>query len=319
MKRISFLTKLIIFTFIPIIIFADSSRFHFEKGDAAYRDLDLFGMWGKGHAAIFYKWNSDLGTTIPSNSQRILEMTTDGLDTTNTIQTWINEVQLKDIWGSRGLSTLTRQKRNQIINEIMKIKNNQLGGAAYGGVTDNLYKDPTANNKNKKPTFRCDGLVEYIYEVVLGETWEPGNNKGLIENDIVDLSYFSPIIQYNSNRWDIKRAIDSTAQPPQVTVKDSQDNEIPPDGVTSDTNIKIYATDTEYGSGLKLLEIWKGDPNAGGTLFKSILKEYDIDHEYTSQEIGTLPEGEIYVRCHDQAGNDTLHKFTTPDDFSAIA
>ena len=68
-------------------------------------------------------------------------------------------------------------------------------------------------------------------------------------------------------------------------------------------------------SGPGLLEIFSGDPAAGGTLLASNSDLFSSTHVYTAADTGLsvltqLPEGNIFVRATDQAGNASVTNFT---------
>lgn len=96
---------------------------------------------------------------------------------------------------------------------------------------------------------------------------------------------------------------------------------VAPGGATSGSGLSFVADDTTGGtavlvSGLARLEIYKGDPTTGGTLLASNAVLYESTHTYTASDDGltamnSLPEGDIFVRVVDQAGNDTSVNLTT--------
>lgn len=106
---------------------------------------------------------------------------------------------------------------------------------------------------------------------------------------------------------------------------------IQPGGATSGNELSFTVDDTAGGaavliSGPGRLEIYKGDPNSGGTLLAANATLYETTHTYTASDPGLsamsdLSEGEIFVRAFDQAGNDTLVSFTilSPDSSTRIA
>lgn len=289
MKRKSLLSLALV-----SLITTGGFAFEFEKGDGLMRNYDFFfdlydlpfEPW-PGHAGMYWDF-LEYPPTEP-HDQRLIEMQGAGLVLTNTLQTWINHVGEGDVWGVKTMPALTATQRQRLTEIASSFTN-----AGYS--LTNGYKNPLVN----PPTFRCDGLVEYAYEYVLGEEGPPGNNGGIVAND--EWTSLNPLTMFNSVRWTTR----SAGVPPALTIRDASNAEIPNGGMTSDQNISAYATDTNNGSGLTRLEIWQGDPEAGGTLLNSISQDYDVDHTYAPAEIGPLPEGPITIRAYDQAGNRSL-------------
>ncbi len=91
---------------------------------------------------------------------------------------------------------------------------------------------------------------------------------------------------------------------PQFFITDSLGKVLQDGDSTTQTSITVDATDGDHGSGLSLIEIWKGNPDSGGALINSDDADYPKNHTYS---FSNLPNGDIYVRCFDQAGNDILH------------
>lgn len=92
---------------------------------------------------------------------------------------------------------------------------------------------------------------------------------------------------------------------------DSSNNVIENGGVTGDINLIVDVTDTEYGSGLYRLSIWKGDPDADGiklsghTEFRPISRLY-----FMKDDIQSLPSGTIvYVCAFDMAHHKSKSRF----------
>ncbi|MBN1824411.1 MAG: Ig-like domain-containing protein [Endomicrobiales bacterium] len=67
-----------------------------------------------------------------------------------------------------------------------------------------------------------------------------------------------------------------------------------------DNSITVYASDGANGSGLYALEVYLGNPDGYGILISTSYHNYDLDHTY---ELTDLPEGIVYIRSYDQAGN----------------
>ena len=254
----------------------------FEKGDGIFRDASYILTM---HSAIYYHWNPPSDSTsvpVPMNQQLIIEMGPDGMETARTVQDSIDTFGF--FYGPSFMSGLTATQRRAIVATALQYSN-----AEYNFTSG--YKNPTAT----PPTFRCDGLLEYCYEIALGDSWEPGNNGGIINND--EYWSLSPDAQYFHllNRTD---GVD-----PVIVVKDSDGNIIlEGDNITD--NIIVEVTDGNSGSGITRLEVWRGSPIDGGTEVESLRdnSNYNVNHTYSL----ILPGGEIFIRVFDQAGNEAL-------------
>lgn len=287
-----------------ILLADDNTPFYFEIGDVVFRDLQY--IWLDGHSGIYGGWNKDVARH--PQDQSILEMDTDGLYVSRNMLDWVYIVGWGGIWGSKSM-TLNAFQRREILRVITEIKNNSKGGADYGGIPFIYplgYKNPSGIGNNEKPSFRCDGLVEYVYETVLGEPWEPGNNGGLMIDDTDDILSFSPLKQFKSSRWEIYRRVNTRAAPPEIQVKDSAGNSIMVGSSIKESIVSVYATDTSSGSGLGLFEVWAGAPDNGGIKIQSLSEDYDIDNTYS---VPNLPNGAIFIRSWDQAGNYSQSNF----------
>ncbi len=281
------------------------AQYEFEKGDCIYKRADDFfekilgpvlGIDDIGHAALYRDWNV-LGTTqvssVEMNQHRVIEMQADGMNTERTFQRFIDNFWGAGYYvGSSGLQKLSDSQRRAIIATALTFTNAEYGFFAndawiYGG-----YKDPDHN----PPRFRCDGLVEYCYEIALGHNWKPGNNGGIVPNDTYRKMWPALQFTYLEPR--------TLGEKPIIEVKDSLGNKISKGDFVSNNNVIVEATDGSEGSGLSRLEVWKGLPGRGGTEIEFLRNttRYNVDHTYPIN----IPSGEIYIRVFDQAGNESL-------------
>jgi hypothetical protein len=89
---------------------------------------------------------------------------------------------------------------------------------------------------------------------------------------------------------------------------------IQPGGASNGKGVSIPADDRGGGaggaapvvSGPGKIEIWKGDPSAGGQLLASNDDDFPDQHTYTKDDPGLsildqLPEGQIFVKVFDRA------------------
>ncbi|PCI38120.1 MAG: hypothetical protein COB53_05175, partial [Elusimicrobia bacterium] len=99
-----------------------------------------------------------------------------------------------------------------------------------------------------------------------------------------------------------------------LAVLDANSQEVPNGGFPSQGEISISADDGSDGSGPGRIEIYQGDPNAGGSLLASNDNDFGESHTYSSSDQGlsilaNLPEDLIFVRVIDQAGNESSVSF----------
>jgi hypothetical protein len=250
-----------------------------EKGDAIFRQLNVVGFNGYGHTGIYSRWTPSSG----DSSSQAANFVVDGMDTIGVHgRTFEQFLDGQAYWGSyRANFTLTaEQRRNMVV-----VARNQIGA------TYELTGWPDI--KNPGVSFRCDGLVEYVYEQV-GVNGGVGFFTDAEEEQYVEVFYPSALMS--------RMTRDTGVASPTIKIMDSG-SEIASGGATNGQNISIEATDTESGSGLAGLKIWLGNPDSGGTLIKSIFADYNISHTYLISELGELPEGQIFVRVYDQAAN----------------
>ncbi|MCK4642670.1 Ig-like domain-containing protein [bacterium] len=170
---------------------------------------------------------------------------------------------------------------------------------------------------NEVTGVRCDGWVELVYAKAKLALQTDSNGLSILQmknphlwfnqktkdENGDDVTYFTP----NTLMYAMKQSI---GEAPSVEIKNSSDCEISDGEELKDLEITIHADDGENGSGLHSLEIWKGYPNEeDAEIVKTITGEYARGHTYSSEEIGALPVGEIYIRSFDQAGNYTDRNF----------
>ena len=285
-----------------------TAQYEFEKGDSIYRRADDFfekilgpvvGSNDVGHAALYRDWHVSDDTQVLSvemKQHRIIEMQSDGMHTETSFHTFHRSID--NFWGtgyyvsSPDLKKLSDSQRRAIIATALT-----LNDAEYGFLSNNApvmggYKDPFRN----PPRFRCDGLVEYCYELALGHDWKPGKNGGIVPNDTYKTMW--PALQYT---YLTPR---TQGEKPSIIVKDSVGKKISEGDTISVNRVMVEATDGDEGSGLSRLEVWKGTPNQGGTEIEYLRNnsKFNIGNTYSVN----LPVGEIYIRVFDQAGNESV-------------
>jgi hypothetical protein len=148
-------------------------------------------------------------------------------------------------------------------------------GSSYSFGVIGQYKGPNE--------FRCDGLVEYGYEQVLGGI-------GIV-ND-VNYNTLSPGLQY---------AALGLPQPKPPSIVEWTYYPLL-------NFVTVWADDGPNGSGLARVEVWAGAVGSG-TLVTSNPTFYDQSNIYGFNVPAT---GAVYLRIFDQAGNATVQTVVPP-------
>ena len=157
------------------------AREYFEKGDALYREKYDVGGISFGHCGLYWYWDISMD---PANRETHweIESSTEIPDTSHPSYpegvwsfTFKYFYERTTFWSVRTMSGLDWDMRNTIVATAEYFRYRRTEYDFLSG-----YKNPLGD----PPTFRCDGLVEYCYEIALGHDWEPGNNGGIIINDV---------------------------------------------------------------------------------------------------------------------------------------
>lgn len=278
-----------------------AERIVFEKGDALYREADLPIFFKDfGHCGLYWEWK-DVEGGVPNNpdaedykkQHNVIESSGRwwaifGFYTDPGVQQITFEEFYKKgtFWGVYTASIDAAQRRL-----IVETAENQKGKAKYHLFWG--YKNPEGN----PPTFRCDGLVEYCYEIAFGEPWEPGNNGGLIPNDT--WLTLKPKDQKKSDRLkerpkaEIRK--EGTGEVKEVRLEPSEEG-----------TLKAYASDGDDGSGITMVEFWDGEPDDTPDNYPGKRLGWD-DHDADIEDYYTIsyggPVAQLYAKAFDQAGN----------------
>lgn len=296
-KKIFLLILMVIMTlFLSNIIWAEERTIFFEKGDALYRRGKIpGGSWWFGHCGLYYEWidlNEDGEPNNPDDfaTHRVIESVGgQGVHgcAPEDIFTF-TQFDCTKFWGVYTNSDLTAAQRQLIIDTAKMQKDCEY--AFFRG-----YKNPSHYDKhgNRIPgSFRCDGLVEYCYEIAFNEPWKPKHNGGLVPNDT--WRRLKPTKQMESERL-TKR---TEAEVKEVRL------EFSPPGI-----LRTYASDEDKGSGITMVEFWDGMPDDTPDDAPGVRLGYD-DHDVTYSEpeenhiyqvYGTTAN--LYAKAFDQAGN----------------
>lgn len=313
MYKASRVLKLLLAALLSVLIVNSSyatNRPVFEKGDAIYRKGDLPGSWLLGHAGLYWEWVDLNEEGIPNDpndlkTHKVIESLAEGVTLKNNFDDFYHPTER--FWGVYTCHALTATQR-QFIIDMAKIQR----GCEYAFFRG--YKNPSDYDEYGNyalGSFRCDGLVEYCYEVAFGEPWEPGNNRGLILNDT--WRSLRPEKQMNSSKFEIR----TEAEVKEVRLVSSEEG-----------TLKAYASDGDYGSGITMVEFWNGKPDATPDSTEGTGKrldqgwdahDADVGDYYTHYYGGTVTH--LYAKAFDQAGNtivrpaleDTYVSATYPD------
>jgi len=96
---------------------------------------------------------------------------------------------------------------------------------------------------------------------------------------------------------------------PTLEIKTQQGQVVPNNGVTNSDALAVTVTDAESGPGR--LDIYRGDPNAGGTRVFFNDTDFDaVDHTYNVSSLGG--DGQYVAKGFDRAGNASVQSFGGP-------
>jgi len=271
----------------------------FEKGDAIYSDMGEDRFLGfLGHCGLYWEW-VDISGEEPNDPKKL---ETHKIIEASGYRHGVRESDFKkfydcgEFWGVYTCHGLTATQR-QFIVDMAKIQK----GCEY--VLSRGYKNPSDYDEYGNRvlgSFRCDGLVEYCYEIAFGHPWEPGNNRGLVFNDT--WRSLRPNRQMNSPLF--FRREDAIVK--EVRLEPSEDG-----------TPKAYASDGGKGSGITMVEFWDGMPDdtpfgggdedisgkrLGWDVHDVKYTEGDDAHTYEYYYHGT-PIHHLHVKAFDQAGN----------------
>ncbi|MFQ5905637.1 MAG: Ig-like domain-containing protein, partial [bacterium] len=265
---------------IAVLLFPCSSspRECFERGDAIYRS----GARGFGHSGLYVDWNP---RREPREriSHRVVDAITEGVDSvvTRDFKAFCSGGNLWSVrrWRHR----LSADRRRVITNTAISIAQK---GAVYRFFF--LYKNPLGYPRS----FRCDGLVEYCYEVALGHPWFPGLNGGIVINDnwylLSPVTQMIQLLSQNQARLDTLRIMAPY-----------------PDDTVSDTVwTLVYIHDSDYGSGVEKVQLWMDD-DTSNTLEETVTEDI-WNSAYFNWDSRAVKNGKhvLHARGFDQAGND---------------
>jgi hypothetical protein len=286
MKKFTFIFILLLF-FINV-----GAREYFEKGDALYRDFKQAGV-SLGHTGIYWDWDTDMD---PANREAHweIESSTEIPDTSHPEGVWSftfkEFYERTTFWSVRTMPGLDWIMRNDIVKTAEHFRFEvDTDYDAFSG-----YKNPLGD----PATFRCDGLVEYCYEIALGHDWEPGNNGGIIINDTWIPT--PPPGQQTLWPWLQMEALQFRASAELHDI----DIDMPVEGSTITGNFLFVASayDGDLGSGTAKVEFYVDNNLVGTDVHESNIADWYI-YEWDSR---TVANGEhtLRVKGYDQAGND---------------
>jgi HEAT repeats/Secretion system C-terminal sorting domain len=155
---------------VPIIALEQASSTACEYGDPAYRENGFLLIAERGHTGLMAGINT-------SNQLRILEV--DKEDTTFGVydNSWSGMVEAEEFWGVNTLSntTLDFYDRRNIVSTAVALSGYDIGyPVSVLGNVDMLSHETSPGSwvdEYEITELRCDGLVEYCYELWGFEIW----------------------------------------------------------------------------------------------------------------------------------------------------
>ncbi|MCX5885429.1 MAG: HEAT repeat domain-containing protein [Proteobacteria bacterium] len=266
---------------------SDSAPICFEIGDAIHREGTYTS--DAGHAGVFIGMGSGEN---PEDWSNLITIEALGYGVGVKENNFYNFYYAEDVidaytgyWGSSSLPIITKTHRQIIVSTAYA----QIGCGYdfFGG-----YKDPINR------TFRCDGLVEYCYEVALNQTGVPGNNGGIVQDDTwVTLS---PLLQFANMNPRL------FAIPPTCSIT------YPEEGITVTGIVTIRADAYDADSGIKFVKFqysldnnsWHTTPSPDSPSGKDTYEGDGWSLRFDTIAAGITDE-DVYLRCMavDKAGN----------------
>ncbi len=283
----------------------------FEKGDAIYRKGKTPPTNMEGHTGIFYEWPITETDTHDSSQYSTIEALGIGLPVSkNNIAKFLSDGAA--FWGVR-TANLTRLQR-AIIAGTAK---NQIGikfHSLWG------YKKPGIS-------FRCDGLVEYCYEMV-GVDLVPGDTCNPSIAAFPGRNFITPKNQMNSPLLSER----TSAEVETVEIERVLQNGelIEPDGgiyyvydspITDIVTIEVNVSDGNYGSGIRMTDFWVGAPDDTPDIFEGNNSGKRIEIDAHPETVGGIYKANwnideedgsdspfagaytLHILAYDQAGN----------------
>jgi hypothetical protein len=282
MKKLTFILILLLVSINAV------AREYFEKGDALYRAKGTDPSFG--HAGIYWYWNTNFDP-LDRESHWEIESSTEIGNGGVQKETFRYFYWQTSFWSVRSMTFLHRLKyfqRELIVETAKPFLDIDTEYSAYAG-----YKNPNGT----PPTFRCDGLVEYCYEIALGHPWIPGLNGGIVLNDTYLVP--SPPLMQTLYPWFQMVHLDERTYAELEEVK----IEYPKEGetITGFITLLVFASDGLYGSGTAKVDFWIDDNLIG----KDIHQANPSDSYSWDWDSKTVVDGEhnLRVRGYDQAGN----------------
>ncbi|TET44757.1 hypothetical protein E3J62_09465 [candidate division TA06 bacterium] len=208
---------------VPVSVFPQEC---FEKGDVIFH-VGPPAVW---HSGIYIDWNSSLDPNSRS-SHRVAECITEGIDSA-VVRGFDAFFSAGAFQGVRTLH-LSAHERTLIINTAIEYATRDQ--AVYSVW---WYKHPNFD----PPHFRCDGFVEYCYEIGMNDP-----DGGIVPNDTRATLW--PRLQWNRMFPRDNARLDTVC-----ILEPSAD-----DTVSDTIAVTVYLSDGDSGSGVAKVELWADD------------------------------------------------------------
>jgi len=266
---------------ILLLVFINAgAREYFEKGDAIYREKHDFMGMSFGHCGIYSYWITEKDPAL-REAHKDIESTTEIGEGGVQENLFYHFYWHTTFWSVRTMSGLDWIMRNKIVKTA---KDFRFRPTKYD------WKDGYKNPLGDTATFRCDGLVEYCYEIALGDDWEPGNNGGIIQND----TWITLL------PWRQMEALELRESAELHYIN----TELPVEGYTIKGSfiLSVLASDGLFGSGTEKVEFYIDDNLVGTDAHEHSTADW-YNYEWDSRTV-TNGEHTLLAKGYDQAGND---------------
>jgi hypothetical protein len=231
-----------------------------EMGDAVFRSLSKWDLGGTktaviGHAALYRNsngqndWDPDESMINSDLKHSVIQATGEGTELGwQTFEFFLNDLEQNEKGYTTSPQPLTVAARRRLVEHAK-----EQYGAAYPQCFEEWYypKIMTPNSATEMGCFRCDGLVEYVYEQ---------EGRGFFDEDKKKKCFF-----WDESGWigfpeffpEALRREMRLEQPkiPELEIINPQDDAV----VEPQTVIKIKTNDGPYGSGIDRVEIHIND------------------------------------------------------------
>lgn len=297
----------------PLAAFSQFNKPNTERGNALLRELDFLQGCAAcrvylGHVGVLGNWNGS-NSENPANYDVFQQQSrTDIVSwvsypfeaTNNTLKKTSFETFTKHNnivynggtyysygggWTPTGFlwraERFTASRRDQIVTTASSLEGINIEFFSFP-----FTKIPVANMFTGTGSFRCDGIVEYIYEQA-----GAGSGRGLYPSYLEACCIPAPA-SYVVNAAELE-----TGTPPSMTVTTIGGGTVTDGSAISSTTVTIAATESAYGSGIYAISLNSDVRTQGGALS-------------ANETFSSLTDGSYTATVTDLAGNQASMKFS---------